>query len=182
MNNRIYFDMDGVLARFVCGSLKAHGKSLPIMETTWDFFSQVGLSASEFWEPLRNVEFWANLERHDDGFQLWQMVSLRYEVDSIGFLTSPGCPQSVDGKKEWLSKHLAPEWAKRAIFAERRELCAAPCKLLIDDHEPNIVKFKQHGGKGVLVPRPWNCRRDECDSNGGFDPDAIFSEVVKMAW
>ena len=177
MNYRIYFDMDGVLADFVGGSLARHGKTLPRAETSWNFFEQVGLTAEQFWKPLHDHEFWAGLDRHADGMELFTSIALTFPVDRVAFLSSPGCPHSVDGKKAWLTRHLSKEWAKRAIFTERKELCAAPCKLLIDDHEPNIAAFTEHGGIGCLVPRPWNSRRGECDAHGNFDPAAIANEV-----
>ncbi len=183
MNHRIYLDMDGVIARWLDGSLAVHGKLHRIGEVTmWDFFGQVDMTAEDYWQPLRNVDFWANLDTYEDGMELWRKLCVRFDVERIGFLSSPGCPGSPDGKRLWLDKHFPKGWSKKAIFTERKEQCAAPCKLLVDDYEKNVDTFVEHGGKAVLIPRLWNRRRGECDSAGAFDPEQLFDEVVKAAW
>jgi len=174
----IFFDMDGVLARFVDGSLARHGlPAIPPHDINWNFYDRFGLSDPEFWKPLEDSAFWASLEPHGDGMDLFGRVLAHVGPERIGFLSSPGCRGSVDGKKDWLSKHL-PDVAKNHFFGVKKEMVAAPCKLLIDDHDPNIDKFAAAGGRTVLVPRSWNRRRNEIDAEGRFDPEALFSEVV----
>jgi hypothetical protein len=65
-------------------------------------------------------------------------------------------------------------------------MAAAPCKILVDDHEPNIAGFRMAFGRGVLIPRPWNSLIDHTDDNGHFDADktarlvaAYWHEIVK---
>lgn len=174
----VFFDMDGVLADFVGGACKAHGKHIPPAEVCWDFMTQIGFTASDsaFWDPLSNVDFWANLPLLSDGLALFRLVERVVGQNGIGILSSGLCPGSCDGKRLWLDKHL-PGYGKRAAFCTAKEICAAPCKTLIDDHEPNAEKFRLHGGQAVLVPRPWNSRRSETCQSGMFDPDRLAEEL-----
>jgi 5'(3')-deoxyribonucleotidase len=183
MASTIFFDMDGVLADFVGGSLRAHGKTLPHAECRWDFMCQVGFASGgdpAFWSPLSNPDFWANLDPLPDGLALFARAVAAFGADRVGILSSGLCPGSCDGKREWLRRHL-PGLDRRAVFCTEKHLCAAPCKVLVDDHDPNVAGFLapptgRPGGRAVLVPRPWNRRADE-SAGGRFDTDAIMTEL-----
>lgn len=176
----VFFDMDGVLCDFVTGACDAHGKYLPAAEARWDFMAQIGFTGGgdmAFWEPLSNQKFWANLAPLLDGIALLKWAIQAFGQEKIGILSSGLCPGSCDGKREWLSKHL-PEFTKRAVFCTVKELCAAPCKILIDDNDANAEKFAAAGGKSILVPRPWNKRRGEsCEITGRFSPERVSAEI-----
>jgi 5'(3')-deoxyribonucleotidase len=176
-----YVDMDGVLADFVGGSLKLHGKHIPPAEVGWDFWQQVGFDDwRAFWEPLENEQFWAELEPLPDGMELFRHLERIVGHERIGILSSGLCPGSCDGKRDWLRKHL-PKYEEHAIFCTKKQLCAAPCKLLIDDHDANIDAFRKAGGFAFTVPRSWNRRRGEIDANGHFDSQAMIHELEAMA-
>lgn len=179
MKPLVFFDMDGVLADFVGGSLRAHGKTLPHAACGWDFMTQVGFAGGgdpAFWGPLSNTAFWAALDPLPDGMALFRLVEAM-TGGRVSILSSGLCPGSADGKREWLKRHL-PGYEKKAVFCTVKEQVAAPHKLLIDDHEPNVAAFRDHGGPAVLVPRPWNHRRGETCPAGGFDAAAVAAEVA----
>ena len=175
MNAKIYLDMDGVLADFVGGSLKIHGKELPPKEVRWNFMDQVGFNGGgdmRFWEPLSNPDFWANLDVLPDGQRLYEMLARNMGAENIGILSSGLCPGSCDGKRAWLKKHF-PQLEKTALFGTVKHMAAAPCKILVDDHDPNVEGFRAARGHAILTPRPWNMLAEHTDANGHFDPERI---------
>jgi 5'(3')-deoxyribonucleotidase len=178
----LFFDMDGVLCDFVGGALKAHNAWLDPADIQWDFMNQIGFCGGGdpgFWKPLENPAFWAELEPLPDGMDLFFRAASRWG-DRIGILSSGLCPGSCDGKRAWLKRWL-PGYEKRAVFCTVKELCAAPCKVLIDDHEPNVNSFRwDGGGRSLLIPRPWNFRKPQTCKAGRFDVDAIAAELLTL--
>lgn len=177
----VLFDMDGVLADFVSGALTVHRASLPYTEIVWDFPTQIGFAGAgdpAFWRPLETPDFWATLPPCADGMEVFRRIEARIGRDRIGILSSGLCPGSCDGKRAWLDRHL-PGYARRAIFGTVKELLAAPCKLLLDDHDPNVDAWRKCGGKAVRVPRPWNGGRAQ-PACGDFDPDGLVRAVLEQ--
>lgn len=104
--------------------------------------------------------------------------------ERIGLLTSPcdtaGC---VDGKRAWVAKHL-PEYRRRLFVGSAKELFAGPTKILVDDHEPNAIKFVRAGGHALVPPRPWNNGAACCVEGDRFNVPEVFdrlSELVEIA-
>jgi 5'(3')-deoxyribonucleotidase len=149
-----YLDMDGVLTDFTKAALALHGRSIPYDEIVWDFNEQLGIPAKQFWAPM-GFEFWANLDWTAEGKDILRYVE-RYFGDRVVIMTSPipnlGC---AEGKLEWLRREL-PSYARKFALCPVKHLTAGPGKVLIDDSDDNLYKFRVHGGKGILVPRPWN--------------------------
>lgn len=176
----VLFDMDGVLADFVGGALAAHGKELVPSEVVWDFPSQIGFAGAmdpAFWAPLSHAEFWEQLPPLEDGMAAFEAVAARVPRERIGFLSSGIVKGSSDGKRAWVAKHL-PGWEKHLILGIHKALLAAPCKVLVDDYEPNADGFGAAGGRAVLVPRPWNRRKPLTCGRGRFDPAAVANEIL----
>lgn len=175
----VLFDMDGALADFVGGALKAHGKTIPPREIEWDFYKHPvfnGMSPEQFWAPLANREFWANLDPLPDGMELFRRVADLVGKDRIGFLSSGLCPGSCDGKRDWIKRHL-PGFENAAIFSTAKHLVAHPNAILIDDLEKNIKDFQLFGGNGVLIPRTWNRLSFLVDESGRFNVDDVEDNV-----
>lgn len=182
MKTVIFFDLDGVLADFVGGAFRHHGRSVPMAEVRWDFPQQIGFSGTwvpEFWSSLGH-DFWADLDPLEDGFRLLQKAEKAVGREAIGLLSSPcdtvGC---AEGKREWVSKHL-PEYRKRLFLGSTKELFASEAKVLIDDHDPNCDRFVAAGGRSLLVPRPWNEHRDHCDEHGRFCPEKVGESLERL--
>jgi hypothetical protein len=80
--------------------------------------------------------------------------------DNVCILTSPcrtaGC---TDGKLDWVAKHF-PSFQRRVLLGSAKHFCAHPKALLVDDHDENVAEFRRAGGVGLLVPQPWNERRN----------------------
>jgi 5'(3')-deoxyribonucleotidase len=106
--------------------------------------------------------FWYQLEWTPDGKEILRTVEnfARTNDHEILICTSPcmtaGC---MDGKWWWLKSNL-PRYYKKVIFCPAdKGLLATPNTYLVDDADKNFVSFVEHGGKGVLIPRPWNTFR-----------------------
>lgn len=178
MSPVIFFDMDGLLCDFVRGVLRHHGREdFPYSDVRWGIEAQLGIEPGQFWDGLGHG-FWANLDTLADGFRLLRWAEHAVGADAVGILSSPcdtaGC---AEGKREWILRHL-PTYKKRLFLGSAKELFAGPAKLLIDDHDPNCDRFAAAGGKAVLVPRPWNERRGECDPDGGFPFGRVVDDVL----
>lgn len=178
----VLFDLDGVLVDFVRGTFAVHGKSLPPREVVWNYQSLLGFCGADdpaFWEPLSLPTFWSGLDPLSDGLALFRCVETALGHARLGLLSSGLCPGSCDGKRAWIGQHL-PGYEPRAIFGTVKELLAAPCKLLVDDHDANVDAFRAAGGKAVLVPRPWNARRAETTGEGDFDVATVKAEILDL--
>jgi hypothetical protein len=57
----------------------------------------------------------------------------------------------------------------KRIFTREKYFCANPQTILIDDTDPKIEKFYEHGGIGVTFPQPWNQSNLGGLGSGGFD-------------
>lgn len=176
-NPQIYFDMDGLTAGFHEASMRVH--NLPVEPDTapWNFY-EPWLTFEQFWAPLRNEAFWADLPVMPDGKELLERLLDEVGPKRVTVLSNGFCPGSVEGKRTWLKKYFPAHVEKAALLGAEKWRCAAPCKLLVDDHDPNCELFEHHGGLSVLVPRSWNARKGEILPGGRFDVDAVFNEVM----
>lgn len=178
MTHVCFLDLDGVLVDFVGGSLDLHGKTIPPDQVTWDFPQQVGFSgtrAAEFWAPLGR-EFWAGLGWSAEGDKLLKGIESIFG-DNVVLMTSPcDTDGSVEGKVDWVKKNL-PAYRRKFFVGPPKHLAAGPYKIMVDDHDANVDKFVSHGGKAVLVPRPWNRRRVMTDRDGRFSVAQVLNEV-----
>ncbi len=173
-------DLDGVLVDFVGGALSLHGKHVPPSEVRWDFLTQIGLEPADFWRPLGR-SFWAGLPWTAEGRELLDVVEDVFGPENVCLLTSPcATPGCCEGKLDWVAREL-PAYRRRVLVGACKHLVAGPGKLLLDDHDANVEAFREAGGSAILVPRPWNDRRAECDGQGRFDAAAVADEVYLWA-
>ena len=181
MKARIYCDLDGVLVDWVRGAFALHNKSLPITEVRWHVPVQMGFASElgrDFWGPMENPDFWANLQPLADGMELYRRIVERYGNESLNILSSARCRGSADGKIDWLRKHM-PTHVDCAVFAHKKERVASAHTLLIDDYDKNITRFIEAGGVAVTIPRPWNMDRTSCHEDGSFDVDEVWGRVQR---
>lgn len=184
MRPAVFFDLDGVLADFVRGSFRLHGRSVPLREVVWGFPALIGFTGADdpkFWEPMGR-DFWAGLDRLEDGFAFLRLVETIVPAERIGLLTSPcdtaGC---LDGKRDWVAKHL-PDYRRRLFVGAAKELFAGPGKILIDDNDANASRFHDAGGQSVLIPRPWNARSHLCNDEGRFLVSDALGDFRNALW
>lgn len=181
---RCFLDIDGVLANFAKGAFEALGLAYsydhPALRD-WHWYNQFKIPFAGL-NAVCDIDFWANLEWMHDGEQILDTIedyfyptftshpgpaSLKptHFENQIYLLTTPmPNPGSGTGKILWVEKHL-PQYAKRLITTQvAKSIFAGPDCLLIDDNDENIDKFVAAGGRGILVPRPWNGLRGWADN------------------
>ena len=166
---RCYLDMDGVLVDFIGGANRAHGKEDPFLieanRGTYAVEELWGMTPKEFWEPLNSLEFWENLEKTPECDEIIELACNGFGDENVCILTAPsefeGC---MVAKQRWMKKHY-PEFVKRTIFAAAgtKQFIGGPEKLLIDDRDSNVEEWRKAGGRGILLPRPWNKLHHQSD-------------------
>lgn len=154
-----FLDMDGVLCDFMTGAMAAHDETYDESEWpvgVWDVEKVLDCSAEEFWRAIdaQGVWFWSDLCPFDWTATL--LRRLRGRFDEVVITTSPSkSPHSYAGKKHWLDKYLVSK-IHPLIFTNRKELLAGPDRLLIDDGDHNVKRFRDAGGSAVSFPQPWS--------------------------
>lgn len=176
----VYLDLDGVLANFIKGACSVHGKDYE--ETLfayhrhhlsgrplWGLEDVWGDPSFDPWPAIRAVPgFWAELEPYPWAKSVFVAASLLGE--KLRILTSPiACPNCYAGKFEWVRRHVGGG-VEFIPFAAKEEL-SAPGRLLIDDNDGNVSRFRQRGGHAFLFPQPWNY----------CDPQDIVNEHSRIA-
>lgn len=156
--SNILLDLDGVLVDFNSGALKAHNRSETHDDIkTWNFYEEWGITAKEFWEPLKGHGFWENLEPYPWAAELYK--SLR-EIGDVTICTSPNADEAcIVGKYRWGQKHLGLK-TKDFMVGPKKFLMANPDTFLVDDYIENVRKFHDHGGWGILFDQPWNTEEE----------------------
>lgn len=159
---RILLDMDGVLADFVGGAAKLIGFD-PALVTEWDFYPAIGETEDSFWKKISKGKslFWEQLEEYPWSVNL--ITACNITAPTI-ILTAPSkhrlCKEySSIGKMRWMSNRWGPEFDDYYL-GTKKEFCASPDSVLIDDNDKNCERFQQAGGRAILFPQPWNQNRD----------------------
>lgn len=168
MRNKIFLDLDGVIADFTTGYCGLHGLPNPFLtnptfrgDKAWDVIAQTGLSVEEFWSPMGR-DFWGSLPKTEEADDIIDAIDRTIGLDNTCFLTTPclteGC---VEGKRDWVNENypgmpILFSSTGKGTHVGPKEFCAAPNAILIDDHTPNIRNWVNAGGIGFLYPRPWN--------------------------
>lgn len=156
----IFVDIDGVLADFIGASFEAHGKkydeaTYPRLE--WSIAKVLGITEDQFWERINAEEhtFWPFLHLYPWATELLVSVA---PVAPVKLLSSPSRSHYChSGKRQWVDRHC-PEF--ELILCHSKHFLAAPGRLLIDDNDQNIDRWRARGGTGILFPQPWNSNHE----------------------
>lgn len=76
-------------------------------------------------------------------------------------ICSASHPNTVKDKEEWILKLFPWLGYRNIVYAHRKELLAAPNRILIDDGPHNITAFQAAGGRTIVFDHPWNRFDDE---------------------
>lgn len=121
--------------------------------------TDISYSTPVFWEHFKR-EFWANVTPTPWCFDLIDLCCEFVPKEQIAICTSPTkCGDCMAGKLDWIDKHMPPWLHRQYIMTPRKEFCAAPGVVLIDDAEENTVSFNKAGGWWITLPQPWNMNR-----------------------
>jgi hypothetical protein len=153
----VFLDMDGVLADFMGGAHKAHGREYDVAtypKGCWEIADHWQMPVDEFWAGIHAVRyFWELLD-----FYPWmnELLTLAAEHGSeVKLLTSPArSPFCYSGKRAWCDQFI-PKGIE-LIICKSKHLIAGPNRLLIDDGDHNVDPWRKHGGQAILFPQPWN--------------------------
>ena len=160
MERKCFCDLDGVLADFMGGICKAHGRPNPHLQACnageWDIPSVWKMNEVQFYLPCEEQSFWENLEEMPDMTALWQILTDTFGRRGITILTRPTRHAGAyAGKYNWVRKHLGPD-IKILIGDCPKEDLVKTGRILIDDHDKNVDLWRQAGGEAIMIPRHWN--------------------------
>jgi len=162
-----YVDMDGVLTDFVTAACSVHKRENPFFDdgyTPYNLQDAFGMTERDFWAPINNVDFWANLAPTSECFEIIRCLS-DFEICLI---TNPSHRGPVlEGKERWIAHHL-PQLSGNVLFGAPKYFCAGPHKIIIEDDPVQIARFQNYGGRGILINRPWNIGRHSHDTMAHF--------------
>ncbi len=142
MFDKIYVDMDGVLADFDGAAEELLGMKFQ------DYENQHG--PVQAWAMVyENPWFFSQLRRlphFDDLLKLCAQYTRRVTILSSPSRTNT--PLCMIQKRQWIDSNLGHAFP--AIFEKRKHIFAAPNMLLIDDTPKQIVRWERAGGIGHL--------------------------------
>ena len=148
--NRIYFDMDGVLADFDRGVRDLCG-----MET----LPQSTRSPEQddlMWDRIRKMDhFYDRLEPMPGAKEMFNAVygvyGKRCEILTGIPKEKRGIVTAAEDKRNWMRRVLSDKVTVNVCLrAEKILKCTGPEAVLIDDLEKNIQEWKAAGGTGIL--------------------------------
>lgn len=151
---KVFLDMDGVLVDFFTGVNGIFNISKPPHKYNW--FEDYNVSREQL-NTVCGSRFFSDLDWMYDGREIEEAVRVKFGSGNVCLVTLP-MPNSESwmGKVEWVNKHLSLYNKRLIISTASKSLFAGPDTLLIDDKDENIKEFREAGGQGILVPRPWN--------------------------
>ena len=153
--------MDGVIADFHKGVCDAFQQPYNYNDSlsTWNFWEDWDKSVTrEDVNAKCNINFWEHLPCTHDGFEIFKAIRSKFKPEQIYILTNPvvGGAGTATGKMLWIKKYLPDFYSRIIITQAPKGLLAKPDTLLIDDNDKYVDGFIEAGGRGCLVPRPWN--------------------------
>ena len=150
MIEKIYFDMDGVLADFDGGVTRLCGLK-PLVQGKHRSKEEGNL----MWEKIREVEhFYDRLEPMPGAVDLFNEIYGKYG-DKCEILT--GIPKPKRGiltagedKIAWAHRILSPTLKVNIVYREeKKNFCIGKDSILIDDLKSNIDDWVSYGGTGI---------------------------------
>lgn len=152
---KIYFDMDGVLADFDRGVEELCGLPRPGQGK-----SRTQEEDDLMWERIRTVEhFYDKLEPMPGAVEMFSEIRAEYG-DRVEILTGIPKPKrgiltAGDDKTAWVRRLLGEDIKVTIVYrAEKVNYCKGPMCILIDDLPVNVKEWEAAGGTGVLHRNP----------------------------
>lgn len=166
----INIDLDGVLTDWM-------KHTVALFDIPEDFYFQPGcwdtvpamldylkIHSQEFWLK-QTPEFWATMPWTTYGKELLKWCEWCAGADNCRILSTPANAFSAHGKVWWMEYQM-PYYHERRYYhlTKHKEELANPNKLLLDDCDENINKFREKGGKAILIPTKYNSAHSEVGS------------------
>lgn len=151
---KIYFDMDGVLADFDRGV-----RELADFEP-FDQAIRDKKRNDELWDAIRKVDhFYDKLEMIDGAFEMFIALKARYrdKCEILSAIPKPyrGISTSREDKISWVRRLLGTDIKANIVYrAEKQEFAKGPGYILVDDLAKNIEEWEEAGGTGIKFENP----------------------------
>lgn len=148
--DKLYFDMDGVLADFDGGVMELCGMTL---QRQGDFDPK---RDEMLWDSVRSVpHFYDRIKPVPGGIELFMEMRRRYgeRVEILTAVPKPhrNIPTAAEDKRNWVRRLISPDVVVHTVMREeKRALCKGPSTVLIDDFDKNIDAWREQGGTGIL--------------------------------
>ncbi len=146
---KIYLDMDGVLADFDRGMMELCGMDMSKQDTT-DPDERTWM-----WELVRRTDhFYARLPLMPHAQELFARTYGRYG-DRCEILTALPKPErqvltAHDDKIAWVRQYLSSQIVVHTVQREsKKDFARGPGYILIDDFSKNITAWQEAGGTGI---------------------------------
>lgn len=178
-----YLDMDGVLADFMHGALRAHDMDTQLYKNNVGYHGCGELSVllgmeKRLFYSVMDYNFWRELRPMEDYTDIAALCEMYFGRENVFICSSPsknwGC---MEAKRDWLARWL-PNYRNRFIFTEHKYAVSGKGRVLVDDWDKNCAKWGECGGKAVLVPRLWNSRHAEAGRAASCVRDGIEAALA----
>lgn len=190
---RIFLDLDDTLNSLTLPAMRRAGCKvgdfdyhLYPVEAGYDIVkATMMLSGNEYTVPdfwnLLGRDFWRTLPKSQEFDLIIDSALSLVGPENVCILTSPTKdPDCLAGKLEWIHDNLPKELHRRFLIGPRKHFCAKRGSMLLDDSSDNTRLFREHGGIGLTVPRPWNAHsriRTEAFLYACFNTLRVFNDV-----
>ena len=150
MVEKIYFDMDGVLADFERGFRELCGFE-PIKQGARDPKKE-----DLMWESARLVgHFYDKLMPMSGALDMFQKIYEKYgdKCEILTGIPKPrrGITTAGEDKISWVHRYLSKDIVVHIVFREEKKNYAkGKGFILIDDYEKNIREWTEYGSTGIL--------------------------------
>lgn len=147
--NKIYFDMDGVLADFDRGVEELlHMERVPQTERSDKSTDEMFLAMKEC------AHYYDRLEPIPGSFELFYELYEKYG-DKVEILSGVpkawrGIDTAAEDKLNWIRRLLSKTVKVNTVLRAEKKLYAGEGCILIDDFVVNTDDWEKHGGIGVL--------------------------------
>lgn len=160
---KIYFDMDGVLADFNRGVIELCGR-MPV-----DQSSCTDAEDNAQWEAVKKVEhFYDKLKPMPGALELFNALNKEYDCEILTKIPKKrrGIECAGEDKIKWVHR-LISEDIKVIVVQDdpKKNYCKGKGYILIDDFEGNINDWDNAGGTGIRFTTPEDAKRkiQECE-------------------
>lgn len=149
--DKIYFDMDGVLADFERGVLEICG----IEPQSQNAKHRSQTADDEMWEAIKKTtHFYDYLELMPGAKEMFDAVYKKYgnKVEILTGIPKPkrGIVYAGEDKIKWTHRLLNSDIKVNIVFREDKpRYCTGKGCILIDDMERNIRDWNEMGGTGI---------------------------------
>lgn len=182
LDRRVYVDLDGVLADLVGGALAAHGWPRQFRDrmTLYTLWHHLNISEEDFWAKLDNECFWWQLDATDDCAAVLSACEA-FAPGNVSLLTRPRpYPSCLAGKYRWVRARL-PHYLDRLHVSTAKHYLAGPGRLLIDDSDDEVRRWRDCGGDAILFPRPWNEARGRAGEAVAYLKECLRTREIATA-